>query len=150
MPKKVKAARLVLGGAPETWHAVVGLPGHFHPTIAVPHGHAGLITSEILDAFLAAHAEKITAAAAGWETFREQRIADGKGDIGEFQTPAAPVEIVDLDERLADEHAHAAREQRAASARATAAARRAGDGDAPNVNAETQALTGAEETQTHG
>jgi hypothetical protein len=150
MPKKVKAARLVLGGAPETWHAVVGLPGHFHPTIAVPLGHAGLITSEILDAFLAAHAEKITAAAAGWETFREQRIADGKGDIGEFQTPAAPVEIVDLDEPWPT----STRTPRVSSAlRAPARPpRRAAPAtrDAPNVHAETQALTGGEETQTHG
>jgi hypothetical protein len=150
MPKKVKAARLVLGGAPESWHAVVGLPGHFHPTIPVPLDQPGIVPSAILEAFLAAHTEKVTAAAVAWDELRTQQLADGKSDIGEFAPPSAPVEIVELDAALVDEHAHAAREQRAASARAAAAARRNGDADAPNVNAETQALTGAEETQTNG
>jgi hypothetical protein len=55
MPKKVKAARLVLGGAPESWHTVVGLPGHFHP-IPTPLDQPGLPTLEQVEAFLAAHA----------------------------------------------------------------------------------------------
>jgi hypothetical protein len=97
MPKKVKAARLVLGGAPECWHAVVGLPGHFHPTIAVPLDQPGLVTSEILDAFLAAHAEKVTAAAAAWERSAPSGSRRGTADIGEFDTPPAPVELVELD-----------------------------------------------------
>jgi hypothetical protein len=46
MPKKVKAARLVLGGAPESWHTVVGLPGHFHPTLPTPLDQPGLPTLE--------------------------------------------------------------------------------------------------------
>jgi hypothetical protein len=150
MPKKVKAARLVLGGAPESWHAVVGLPGHFHPTIPVPLDQPGIVPSAILDAFLTAHAEKVTAAAVAWDELRAQQLADGKADIGEFAPPVAPVEIVELDAALAGEHAQAAREQRAQSARAAAAARRNGEGEAPNVTAETQALTGAQEDQTNG
>jgi hypothetical protein len=141
--KAVPAARLALAGAPECWHAVVGLPGHFHPTIPVPLDQHGLVTSEQLHAFLTAHAENVAAAAAGWETFRREQIAKGHGDIGDFQTPEPPVELVDLDHALVEEHAAAAREQRAASARAAAAARRNGDGDAPNVQAELNAAGAA-------
>lgn len=39
--KGVKALRLTLGGAPDTWHTVVGLPGWFHTQIPVPVGGPG-------------------------------------------------------------------------------------------------------------
>jgi hypothetical protein len=38
---KVPALRLTLGGAPNTWHTVDGLPGHFHPQIPAPVGGPG-------------------------------------------------------------------------------------------------------------
>ena len=40
-PKRQKALRLTLGGAPDTWHTVVGLPGHYHPSIPAPVGGPG-------------------------------------------------------------------------------------------------------------
>lgn len=134
--KTVPAARLCTPGAAEGWHTVDGLPGHFHPLIAVPLDQPGTVTGEQLRAFLAHHAERVTAAAAEWEAFRAVQIEKGLGDIGAFQVPACPVELVELPEVDVDEHALMAREQRARSARAAAKARREGRGSEPNVKAE--------------
>ena len=38
---------LNLGGAPNTWHSVVGLMGWFHPTIPVPVGEPGCVPADI-------------------------------------------------------------------------------------------------------
>lgn len=38
-----KGLRLTLGNAPATWHTVDGLPGYFHPDIAVPIGEIGAV-----------------------------------------------------------------------------------------------------------
>lgn len=38
---------LTLGGAPDTWHSVTGLPGWFHPSIPVPVGDDGQIPLDI-------------------------------------------------------------------------------------------------------
>lgn len=44
--KKVQAARLTLGNAPNTWHVVVGLPGFYHPQHPTPIGDPGELTEE--------------------------------------------------------------------------------------------------------
>jgi hypothetical protein len=41
---------LTLGGAPETWHTVEGLPGYFHPRIAVPVGEPGFTPEDAAQA----------------------------------------------------------------------------------------------------
>lgn len=44
--KKVKAARLTLGHAPNTWHVVEGLPGFYHPLYPTPIGGPMELTDE--------------------------------------------------------------------------------------------------------
>lgn len=46
MSSKVKALRLTLGNAPNTWHVVEGLPGFFHPTSPTPVGEFGCPTED--------------------------------------------------------------------------------------------------------
>ena len=46
----MKGLLLDLGGAPETWHTVEGLPGYFHPKIAVPVGEPGFTPLEAAQA----------------------------------------------------------------------------------------------------
>ena len=53
--KKAPAARLTLGGAPESWHTVVGLPRHYHPSLPTPLDQPGLPPLAVVEAFLAAH-----------------------------------------------------------------------------------------------
>lgn len=43
---KVKAARLTLGHAPNTWHVVDGLPGFYHPQHPTPIGAPGELSEE--------------------------------------------------------------------------------------------------------
>lgn len=141
MAKKAPAARLVQGGAPETWHTVNGLPGHYHPTLPTPLDQPGLVTSEQLQAFIAAHAERVETARAGWEAFRQERLEQGHPDIGEFDAPACPVELVEINPSQVDNAAAAAREQLAAGTRAVRAARRNGEQDDLIVQSETDAVT---------
>lgn len=46
----MKGLLLTLGGAPETWHTVEGLPGYFHPKIPVPVGEPGFAPLEAAEA----------------------------------------------------------------------------------------------------
>jgi hypothetical protein len=146
--KTVPAVRLCVAGAAEDWHTVDGLSGHYHPLTAVPLDQPGLLSRDLLDAFLAHHGERVAAAAAVWETFRGEQIEKGLGDVGPFQTPSCPVELVELPETHVEDHAQMAREQRTRSARELAKARRAGRGGEPNVKAELGAA-GAETQETN-
>jgi hypothetical protein len=44
---KTPALLLTLGNAPNTWHTVEGLPGHFHPVIPAPVGGPGECPLEV-------------------------------------------------------------------------------------------------------
>lgn len=50
-PKRQKALRLTLGGAPESWHTVAGLSGHFHPSIPTPVGGPGEVPVDVAEEY---------------------------------------------------------------------------------------------------
>lgn len=143
--KTVPALRLQLGGAPEEWATVAGLPGHYHPTIAAPVGGEGELPLELAEAFIAQHDELVATARTEAKAFRAGRLEQGLADPGEFVDPVCPVELVKVTPGQADKARRALAELDREARRALRSSVKAGDVDQHNVINQDAALAGAKE-----
>lgn len=134
---KQPALKLNLPGAGEVWHVVVGLPGLYHPSIAVPRDDA----KEIVDRLKKQAAE----ARKAWGEFEAAQEKDGKRPAGPFPfvEPPCPVELVELSEAEAEKGREAHAEALAASRNAVRRARRGSREEQVLAESEAAAISGA-------
>lgn len=145
-PKKaakppVPALLLQLPGAPETWHTVDGLPGHFHPEIPTPIGDGpGEVPAAIADGFFAAHEDRVETARVAAEAFRAERLEDGLPDPGEFVEPECPVKRVEVSQTRAKQAAEELDELHRQARRELRSAVRAGEAG-PQIENQAEAVS---------